>query len=292
MQYFKKIIHWFVFLKSLFFCNAEHSVHSSASLDKKDCSLHNINHLAALDKIFPLSQYFESVDSPRVDIRNRMRSVSVATLQRYPAEEIWYLPLGKRHLLSSSWPEQYPLFKKYFLYNFAGTKSLTIEFIAWKPGFTCKITAAIWLLSSFLNKRIWKKVYYYFLYKRIQKGKRFHIWKCQLTMTKKRKNPHIWTRHVTKVEKNAFIGNKLQFLNRSSTFAHENESRLSAKDVLFCSPQAYITTASLDKLTCTDSVDFGKCQHSFGKVYRSNNFSNFWMYSSKISSETTLKTKS
>ena len=28
---------------------------------------------------------------------------------------------------------------------------------------------------------------------------------------------------------------------------------------------AYNTTASLDKLTCTDYVDFGKCQDSFGQ---------------------------
>ena len=29
---------------------------------------------------------------------------------------------------------------------------------------------------------------------------------------------------------------------------------------------AYNTTASLDKLTCTDYVDFGKCQDRFGQI--------------------------
>ena len=38
---------------------------------------------------------------------------------------------------------------------------------------------------------------------------------------------------------------------------------------------AYNTTASLDKLTCTDYVDFGKCQHRFGRFFWSKNDSNY-----------------
>ena len=37
---------------------------------------------------------------------------------------------------------------------------------------------------------------------------------------------------------------------------------------------AYITAASLDKLTCTDYVDFGKCQDRFGQYFWSKNDSN------------------
>ena len=37
---------------------------------------------------------------------------------------------------------------------------------------------------------------------------------------------------------------------------------------------AYNTTASLDKLTCTDYVDFGKCQDRFGRFSWSKNDSN------------------
>ena len=37
---------------------------------------------------------------------------------------------------------------------------------------------------------------------------------------------------------------------------------------------AYNTTASLDKLTCTDYVDFGKCQDRFGQSFWSKNDSN------------------
>ena len=34
----------------------------------------------------------------------------------------------------------------------------------------------------------------------------------------------------------------------------------------------YNTTATLDKLTCTDYVDFGKCQDRFGRISWSKNF--------------------
>ena len=38
---------------------------------------------------------------------------------------------------------------------------------------------------------------------------------------------------------------------------------------------AYNATASLDKLTCTDYVDFGKCQDRFGRFSWSKNNSNY-----------------
>ena len=38
---------------------------------------------------------------------------------------------------------------------------------------------------------------------------------------------------------------------------------------------AYNTTASLDKLTCTDYVDFGKSQDRFGRFSLSKNYSNY-----------------
>ena len=38
---------------------------------------------------------------------------------------------------------------------------------------------------------------------------------------------------------------------------------------------AYNTTASLDKLTCTDCVDFGKCQDRVGRFSWSKNDSNY-----------------
>ena len=45
---------------------------------------------------------------------------------------------------------------------------------------------------------------------------------------------------------------------------------------------AYNTTATLDKLTCTDSVDFGKCQDRFGRISWSKNDSNYLDFKLKV----------
>ena len=49
----------------------------------------------------------------------------------------------------------------------------------------------------------------------------------------------------------------------------------SATSILSRSPMAYNTTAPLDKLTCTDYVDFGKCQDRFGPFSWTKNDSNY-----------------
>ena len=49
----------------------------------------------------------------------------------------------------------------------------------------------------------------------------------------------------------------------------------SATSIVPCSPMAYNTTASLNKLTCTNYVDFGKCQDRFGRFYWTKNDSNY-----------------
>ena len=45
---------------------------------------------------------------------------------------------------------------------------------------------------------------------------------------------------------------------------------------------AYNTTASLAKLTCTDYVDFGKCQDRFGRFSWSKNDSNYMDVKRKV----------
>ena len=45
---------------------------------------------------------------------------------------------------------------------------------------------------------------------------------------------------------------------------------------------AYKTTVSLDKLTCTDNVDFGKCQDRFGRFSRSKSDSSYLNVKLKI----------
>ena len=86
---------------------------------------------------------------------------------------------------------------------------------------------------------------------RTEKGKIFLRWNCHVTMTRK----------------HACIKNDLQLQNQSLTLIHKNKSLPSATSIRSCSPMAYNTTASLDKLTCTDYVDFGKCQDKFGRFF-------------------------
>ena len=67
----------------------------------------------------------------------------------------------------------------------------------------------------------------------------------------------------------------MQLQNHSSTFIQKNKPPPSVTSILSCSPMAYNTTASLDKLTCTDYVDFGKYQDRFGRFSWSKNDSNY-----------------
>ena len=65
----------------------------------------------------------------------------------------------------------------------------------------------------------------------------------------------MWKSHND--QKDAFISNELQLQKDSLTFIHKNKSLPSANSILSCSLMAYNTTASLDKLTCTDYLHFG-----------------------------------
>ena len=67
----------------------------------------------------------------------------------------------------------------------------------------------------------------------------------------------------------------MQLQNHSFTSIHKNKSLRSATSILSRALKAYNTTASLDKLTCTDFVDFGKNQDRFGQFSWSKNDSNY-----------------
>ena len=58
------------------------------------------------------------------------------------------------------------------------------------------------------------------------------------------------------------------------TFIHKNKSLLSATRIIPRSPMDYNSTASLDKLTCTDYKEFGKGQDRFGQSFWYKNDSN------------------
>ena len=94
-------------------------------------------------------------------------------------------------------------------------------------------------------------------YQTTKTKKKFHIWKCHVTMPKKVKNLLIRKSYVTMAKRYAYISNGKQFLNHFLAFFHKNKSLPSATSILYGSSVAYNTTASLDKLACTtDYVDF------------------------------------
>ena len=84
------------------------------------------------------------------------------------------------------------------------------------------------------------------------------------------------------IKKDAYISINLQLQNNSLTFIHKNKSFLPASSFLSRSPIAYNITASLDKLTCTDYVDFGKYQNRFELFSWSENDSNFLVVKLKV----------
>ena len=135
-------------------------------------------------------------------------------------------------------------------------KRLFFEKFVWQLGNTCNITAALWFLRRFLKKWIWNTRYYYFSYKPTKKGKRFLIWKCHVTMYKKGANLLIWRSHVTITKRDTYISNKIQLKIILWLSFTKNKSLLLATSTFSRSPIAYNTTASLDKLTCTDYMDF------------------------------------
>ena len=72
----------------------------------------------------------------------------------------------------------------------------------------------------------------------------------------------IWKGHVTMIKKDAYKINKSQLQCHSLTFIHK-KTVPTATSMLSRSTMDYNTTASLEKLTCTDYVDFGKCDDRF-----------------------------
>ena len=91
-------------------------------------------------------------------------------------------------------------------------------------------------------------------------------------MTEKGKNILIWKYHVTLARTKAVTYSAQIFVQLSFSKIH---SLLSAIIILSRSPMAYSLTAFLDKLACTDYVDFGKSQDRFGRFSWSKNDSNY-----------------
>ena len=91
-------------------------------------------------------------------------------------------------------------------------------------------------------------------------------------MTKKGRSILIWKYHVTLARTKAVTYSSQIIVQLSLS---KINSLFSATTILSHSPMAYNTTASLDRLICTDYVDFGKCQDRFGPISWSKNDSNY-----------------
>ena len=82
-------------------------------------------------------------------------------------------------------------------------------------------------------------------------------------INRKRKESPYMEKPRDKDQRSCIFKYRIAAPNRSLTFIHKNKSLPSATSILLRSPMAYNTTAFLNKLTCTDYVDFGKCQDRF-----------------------------
>ena len=89
-----------------------------------------------------------------------------------------------------------------------------------------------------------------------------------------KKNSHFLEGPRENHSKKACESNSFMLLNHLSSFRlSKNFSLVSATNMLSVSPIAYNATASLDKLTCNNLVDFDKCQDGFRQFSWSKKYS-------------------
>ena len=161
-----------VFLKSSFL-NAGHSVHSSV-LVKMNCPLHIIKELSTLDINF----------TPEWVLNKCIQTVHVLVvateyirflLQLFFVAHSYIVSsaiLGSTFVIVAS---NTKFFAHSVVFICVYWKKILLHFekFVWKPGITCSTAAAIWILSRFPNKWIWKTRYYYTWYKPTKKAKGF-----------------------------------------------------------------------------------------------------------------------
>ena len=94
-------------------------------------------------------------------------------------------------------------------------------------------------------------------------------------MTKKGKNLLKWNCYLTVIKKMRIQVTKSSSKNIVQLSFSKINSRFSATSILSRSPMAYNTTETVNKLACTDYVDFRNCQDRFGRFSWSKNDSNY-----------------
>ena len=161
---------------------------------------------------------------------------------------------------------------------FAERKRLFFENSVKQLGITFNITAAICALSCFLRKWIWKRSYFFTFVQTQQENEEVSYveMSCHVTVTRNKTSSFVnVTCHVTMTKKTCIYvkncGSKIFF--QLST-AKKNQI-FSTTSFLSCSPLVCNTIVSLDKLTCTNYMDFRKCQDRFGQFSWSKNDFNY-----------------
>ena len=151
-------------------------------------------------------------------------------------------------------------------------KRLFSEIFVEKLGIVCNIMAAIRIWRRNFKKWIWKGKFFLMDIQTYQKRKEWPQLEISRDNDQKRKYFLKRKYHVTLVRTKAVtyisqITVQLSFLQINSL--------LSATSILSRSPMAYKTTASLDKLACTEYKVFGKSQDRCGRISWSKNDSNY-----------------
>ena len=139
------------------------------SLIEKNCPLHVIQELSRLDNKFATESILEKcMQTVHVVIVETDASNFCSNSLLSLISKMWYLQMvGSSSCLRGG---QYSILYSYcFFHMCLQKKRLFFEQFVWKLGITCNITTAIWLLSRFLIKTIWKIKYCYFSYKPTKK---------------------------------------------------------------------------------------------------------------------------
>ena len=151
-----------------------------------------------------------------------------------------------------------------FSYVFANIKSLIFEKFAYKLEKSRNLTVPS-DCRDFFDWMNLKNEVILFLFK-FTKKRAFQTRKQVVSMTKKGKNLAMWKNQVT-----MFIWGKSTWIETSC----DNDQKRSLYKQPLGAPEAFLTfhsrekslyntTASMNNLTCTEYLDFGKCQERFG----------------------------
>ena len=199
-----------------------------------------------------------------------------------PIRIMCFPQLGRKHILSS-WPAiQYSLLTIFFSYVPAEIKRLLLNnlYKSWESLEIVQLPSDCCVV--FWTNESEKQGTFIFCTNQPKKKRGSIYGNVTWQGSKKEKIPYMEMSRDND-QNNAYVNNEMQLQNHSLTTIHKNKPHFSATSTLSCSPMAYNKTASLDKLTCTNYVDFGKCEDRFRDFFWSKNDSNYLDVKLKVS---------